>query len=104
MQQTLPISAGDATAPCPLCGTDARAFARINRRVRYRCTCGLTFDLIGERQAPEPQPSPERERPPEANPEVVQLIGSVLSHGASGRAVNVPSITRTVTDDCASRD
>jgi hypothetical protein len=45
VQALLPL---DTVAPCPLCGRDAPAIARINRRVRYRCeSCGMDFELLG---------------------------------------------------------
>jgi hypothetical protein len=31
---------------CPMCGFDAPAVARINRRIRYRCQCGQTFEFL----------------------------------------------------------
>jgi hypothetical protein len=48
---SLPIH--DQTALCPLCKTDAPAVGRINRRIRYRCACGLTFDLVGPKEVGE---------------------------------------------------
>jgi hypothetical protein len=39
-------------APCPLCGADSPAVARINRRIRYRCgQCSQEFELLASQLA-----------------------------------------------------
>ena len=34
------------THECPACGDQAKATGRRNRRVAYRCQCGLEFEVL----------------------------------------------------------
>lgn len=99
----------ESPAPCPLCGSDAPAIARINKRVRYRCAeCGQEFELIGSKTIAstgsnllEVQGHQRKEPSGRQTPDGSSDLAHEWVARSGVEAGNDPSTPRTVNDDCA---